>query len=336
MATANLPAAEAHGCVLRRLTPGDAAGTARLVRAVYGESYYPPLLYDPERIERLNQANKLVSIVAVHETAGVVGHYAVERLHAGAVAEASDAIVAVEFRHHHLMEEMRVLLQAEARRLELAGLVGYPVTNHLYSQKADEHFGAHPCGVAPGLWPKSFHNLPEALPQRLSFIVYFTYLTPAPHAVHVATPHGPMLERIARQWNVPVRACAAAAPTGPGELTVEEERPVETATIRVHRVGTDSATALRAAQRQAIAGGARAVALELPLAQPATAELCRAAEQMGFFFCGLGPEFARDGDALLMQWLADELDWSLIQVENPLARDLLNYARQAATAARDQ
>ena len=47
-------------------------------------------------------------------------------------------------------------------RLGLAGLVGYPVTNHPFTQKAEDHFGAHPCGVALGLWPRSFHNMPES------------------------------------------------------------------------------------------------------------------------------------------------------------------------------
>jgi len=55
------------------------------------------------------------------------------------------------------------------------------------------------------------------------------------------------------------------------------------------------------------------------------AEVCRAAEEDGFFFSGLGPAFAADGDALLMQFLAEDLDLSLIQIENPFAKELLTY-----------
>ncbi|HSF24491.1 MAG TPA: hypothetical protein VLE20_09710, partial [Blastocatellia bacterium] len=48
-------------------------------------------------------------------------------------------------------------------------------------------------------------------------------------------------------------------------------------------------------------------------------------EQDGFFFCGLGPAFAADGDALLMQFLTEDLDLSLIEIENPFAKELLGY-----------
>src|SRR5262249_20239420 len=157
-----------------------------------------------------------------------VGHYALEPFPVGAVAEASDAMVAVEYRHHHLLEDMRVLLREEAHRIGLTGLVGYAVTNHPFTQKAEEHFGSHPCGVAPGLRPRSFHNMPEPLTQRMSFVIYFKYLRPADEVVHTATPHGEMLERIARQWGIRVRRQDGAPADGAGEITVEHEPEVQT------------------------------------------------------------------------------------------------------------
>src|SRR3989304_1166301 len=126
------------------------AGGARLVEVVYEDPYYPRDLYDPEQIIHLNEAGKLVSVVALDSAGQVVGHYALERPHLEAIAESSDAIVRPEHRHHHLMEQMRVLLREEAIRLGLTGLGGEPGANHPSSHKAEEHFGAHPCGVALG------------------------------------------------------------------------------------------------------------------------------------------------------------------------------------------
>jgi hypothetical protein len=316
------------GCVVRRFRPEDAARVTRLVQAVYGDSYYPPALYDPQQIVRLNETGKLISILALDAASDVIGHYALEPFQVGTVAEASDAIVAVDYRHHHFFEDMRVLLREEANRLGLTGLVGYPVTNHPFSQKAEEHFGSHPCGVAPGLWPRSFHNMPEPLTQRMSFVIYFKYLRPAGEVVHAATPHSEMLARIARQWGIPVRRQDGASGEGAGEITVEHEPEVQTGTIRVQRVGADTAAAIRQARAHLLGGGTKAIALELPLAQPATAELCRDAEAEGFFFSGLGPAFAADGDALLLQFLVEDLDLSLIQIANPFAKELLGYVSQ--------
>jgi hypothetical protein len=312
-------------CTVRRFQPQDAAGVTRLVQAVYGDSYYPPALYDPEQIVALNDSGKLVSILAMDPAADVIGHYALEASACGKVAEASDAIVAIEYRHHHLMEEMRLLLRKEAYRIGLTGLVGYAVTNHLFSQKAEEHFGSHCCGIAPGLWPRSFHNMPEPLTQRMSFGVYFKYLSQPGEVVHSETPHSEMLARIAQQWGLAVRHQQGAAAEGACEIAVEKEPGVQTGTIRVHRVGADTGAAIRQARGKLLADGTSAITLELPLAQPGIAEVCRDAEAEGFFFSGLGPGFAADGDALLLQYLVEDLDLSLIQIASPFALELLDY-----------
>src|SRR5262249_29256680 len=111
----------------------------------------------------------------------------------------------------------------------------------------------------------------------------------------------------------------------PGAITIEHEPEVQTGTIRVHRTGLDSAAAVDRAREKLLDSGAKAIVLELPLAQPATAGLCREAQQQGFFFSGLGPSFAADGDALLLQFLVEDVDLSLIQIDNPFARELLDY-----------
>jgi hypothetical protein len=318
--------ATVSGYTLRRLRLSDAAGVTVLVRAVYGDSYYPPDLYDPDQIVRLNEADRLVSAVALDVGGQVVGHYAIERPGLGAVAEASDAIVSPEHRHHRLLEEMRVLLREEANRLGLTGLVGYPVTNHVFSQKAEEHFGAHPCGVALGLWPRSFHNMPEPLPQRMSFVLYFKYLRPPAQAVHVITHHQEVIAGVYRQYGIPVLLREQEKTAGSGEVVVEYEEAVQAGVIRVRRVGADTAAAVRQARAElCLNRGARAITLELPLTQPGTGEACRAVEADGFFFSGVGPAFTEEGDALLMQFLAEDLDPALLQIDSPFAKDLLAY-----------
>jgi len=323
---ASSPESTVSKYTIRRFCSDDAAYVTRLVEDVYGDTYYPRDLYTPEQIVQLNEAEKLVSVVALDSARQVIGHYALERPDQGAVAEASDAIVAMGYRHHHLLEAMRPLLREEAKRLGWTGLVGYPVTNHLFSQKAEEHFGSHPCGVALGLWPRSFHNMPEPLSQRMSFVIYFDYLSPAAHVVHVAAPHREMISRIYQQYGISHELCEIAPRVETGEIVLEHEPEVQTGTIRVRRAGADTPAAVRQAREQLCDGrGAKAVTLELPLVQPETAEVCRAAEEDGFFFSGLGPAFAADGDALLMQFLAEDLDLSLIQIENPFAKELLTY-----------
>ena len=326
MSQTSLPGSTASVYTIRRFCSDDANGVTRLVEGVYGDTYYPLDLYNPEAIIHLNESEKLVSVVALDSADQVIGHYALERPDLESVAEASDAIVAVTYRHHHLFEEMRPLLREEGKRLGLTGLVSYTVTNHPFTQKAEDHFGSRPCGVALGLWPRSFHNMPEPLAQRMSFVIYFDYVSPAAHVVHVAAPHREMLSRIYQQYGISYELCEVAPAVETGDIVLEHEPEVQTGTIRVRRAGADTAAALRQAREKLCDGcGAKTVTLELPLSQPETAEVCRAAEEAGFFFSGLGPAFAADGDALVMQFLTEDLDLSLIEVENPFAKDLLAY-----------
>ncbi|HSF56808.1 MAG TPA: hypothetical protein VLD83_01930, partial [Candidatus Binatia bacterium] len=66
------------GYTIRCFRSEDAAGVTRLVQGVYGDSYYPRDLYSPDEIVRLNEAEKLVSVVAL-DAGQVIGHYALER-----------------------------------------------------------------------------------------------------------------------------------------------------------------------------------------------------------------------------------------------------------------
>jgi predicted N-acetyltransferase YhbS len=64
---------------IRRFCSDDAAGVTRLVKGVYGDTYYPRDLYSPDEIVQLNEAEKLISVVALDSAGQVIGHYALER-----------------------------------------------------------------------------------------------------------------------------------------------------------------------------------------------------------------------------------------------------------------
>jgi hypothetical protein len=118
---------------------------------------------------------------------------------------------------------------------------------------------------------------------------------------------------------------------------VDYLRRYRLATIRVARVGADTAAEVRRARADLVTtAGVEAVFLELPLAQPGTAALCLAAEADGFFFSGIGPHFAADGDVLRLQYLAVPLDTARLQVLPGFGQELLAYvaAERARVAAR--
>lgn len=312
---------------IRRFQPGDAEAIRQLVTRIYGGSYIHQELYHPDRLVRLNETGQLVSIVAVGPEEQVVGHYAIERPDMGPIGEGGEAMISPDHQHHHLMERMHTVIVEQGQRLDLAGLYGNAVTNHIFTQKMYEHTTGRPCGVSLGTTPKTFHNITEPLPQRMSCLLYFQFLRmPAGVVAHAPRHHQPTIARIYEQFSLQAEFGDPVAPAGTGQVTINFIPERQSGVIRVGRAGAETASAIEEARQDLCQNaGAEVVFLELPLSQPATPHLCRAAEEEGFFFSGIGPFFAGDGDALRLQFLNVKLDTNLLQIENAFARELLDY-----------
>ena len=332
-----------------RLRPEHSLGVSRCIYRVYGNTYLYDDCYYPERLSRLNETGELVSCVAVAENGEVVGHYALERPGLRHVAERGMAVVSPAHRGRDLMGRMRVFIEEEARRLGLVGVYSLAVTQHVYSQKVNEEFGSDVCGIlladAPGsLRFKKIGG--EQLPQRVSTVLYYTYVLPPPVSiVHAPVHHREVIERIyAGLKEPPTRSPVAPAgmvahrvelrdprsiPDAPGRVEVSYSNGLDAGTIRVRQTGSDTLAEIRRARDDLFqVTGADVVFLELPLAQPGTPELCERAEGIGFFFAGVGPSFAESGDALILQCLNVDLNASLVQLANPLAKQLLQYIEE--------
>ena len=146
-----------------------------------------------------------------------------------------------------------------------------------------------------------------------------------------------MVERIYQELEAPVEFREEGeAPTGHGEVDVTYSHTMDSGTIRVRRIGSDTSAEIRRARRDLIdVTGAEHVTVEIPLAQSGAASLADAAESDGFFFCGIIPSYSEDGDTLLLQYLHTPLDIGKIQVANEFARELVDYAdRERARVSR--
>jgi hypothetical protein len=324
------PLARAQSYSIRRFRPADAIGVAQCVYRSFGYTYGDADLYYPDRLVHLNETGQLVSLVALDEAGAIVGHLGLERPDLGLIAESSDAAVAPAHRHRHLLERLRALAEEEARGIGLQGLVGYPVTTHVFSQRMDEAIGAHLCGVVLGQLPRSttFKGITtEAATQRVSTMLYFKHLrAPGPAIVYAPAHHRTMIKRIYANLGVATEFGTPAPATGGGRLIVGLDRSWGFGEIYVETVGVDTAAEIRRARADlCTVAEVEVVYLYLPLAQPGTPELCVRAEAEGFFFSGIGPRFLKDGDALCLQYVGGELDTRLLQVATPFGSELLDF-----------
>src|SRR5262249_2687253 len=129
--------------------------------------------------------------------------------------------------------------------LGLEGLVGYSVTTHPFSQQMEEHVGAHLCAVVLGQLPRStrFTGIATVpITQRVSTMLYFKYLVPAPAVVmHPPPRHAPMLERPHATLGVATTPRPAGARSGAGDVTATLDRVWGFGEISVEVVGADTA-----------------------------------------------------------------------------------------------
>jgi hypothetical protein len=331
----DVPLAPEQEYEIRRFRPDDAVGISRVIYRVYGNTYLHDDCYYPDRLIALNESGELASVVAVDAEGEVVGHYALERPALTPVAERGIAVVSPAHRGRDLMGRMRVFIEDEARALGLVGVYSIAVTKHTFSQRVNEAFGSDVCGfnLAGGPETQIFKGFEHegTKPQRVTWVVYFTYVHPPERTIVFAPEHHrPMLERIYERLEVPVEwhGDEDTLMVGHGEVDVTYKRSMDNAYIRVRSIGTGTGAEIKRAARDLFdVTGAEAVFLELPLGDARTPALVEMAEDEGFFFGGLGPSFLPTGDALLMQRIAGDLDFDQIEVANPFAVELLGYIR---------
>jgi hypothetical protein len=313
---------------VRRLTPRDAAAIPELTTRVNGPDYIHPEVYHPERLLSMNQSGQLLSVVAIHAGTDVVGHAALERPDREPYAESGEAMVLPEHRHHHLLDRMKEMLDAQGREIGLTGIFGNAVTHHVFSQLTEERAKAQPTAILLGRSPAAAHQLKD-FPQRVTLITYFKYTSvPGSAKLHLPLRHRALAERIfqgtGRQVEFPDSQSAGTSKDS-SRIDSSYDSRLKQGNIKVLAAGHDADLRISDAEHTFRTQGAEVVFAELPLQEPATAPLCEVMEKRGFFFCGFAPRDPQTRDRLLLQKLMVPLDVARVQLASEFARELLAY-----------
>jgi anti-sigma regulatory factor (Ser/Thr protein kinase) len=326
------PLAPPQNYTIRLLRPEEAIWVAQCIYQAYGYSYTDDYLYYPKRITHMNETGDMISAVAVDEAGRLVGHCALVIHDFGHVAELDHAVVRPDNRKAGLLGRMTSFLEQESQRRALQGIFAQAVTSHIFSQRVINNLGYRECALFLGLLPSSLHfkriNLESKHQRESCAIFYKKVLPPSVSKVHAPSSHKEMLQSIYSRLKIPVEFLPPADSRDQdlGKIQVSFHRSLGFGEIKVLKAGKDSAIEIRRAVSDLYGiTGARTVYLDLPLSQDGTPELCEVAEMEGFFFGGLGPNFADDGDVLHLQHLKVELDTTCVQMASDFGKSLLAY-----------
>lgn len=328
-----VPLAPEQNYTIRRLRPEDGIRVSQCIYRTYGNTYPNEDLYYPERIIQMNESGELISAVTLDERGEIVGHYALERPGLGITAESGQAVVIPSHRGRKLMERMRSFLEEEGKKHGLVGIFGQPVCKHTFSQRVNERFGSKPCGINVGLAPSTFSfkkMRADEKESRGSCMLYWRHLVKAEErTIYPPSRHEGILKQIYDNLNIPVRFEKPGTLCDMGSITLTYIKDWGDGFIRIEEPGKSALFELGRALHDLIQmANMEVIFLEIPLAHPGAAEFCVEAENKGFFFCGLGPHFLPNSDALRMVYLTNDIAWDQLQVLNPFGKTIAAYAHE--------
>lgn len=319
---------------VRPMLREEAIQVAQLFWAAYGYSYKNEDFYRPEGLIHLIGTGRVISYVAVAENGDVVGHGGLLRY--GPVPMAEEALLVVDPAHRSrgIMEMIHDSLQKKAQEMELKGVSVDPVTSHIISQRKIIQLGGRPCGLDLGACPprvfKGLANEEEA-PQRESYLHCFDYLTsPQPIKVYVPLYHQTMVSRIYDNMEQEHVFGNPSPATEDGDFQINYDKTLMKGVLKVVTASEKQwAEISRVADDLTEFAGAEVVVLDLPVNQPASILLAEEAEKSGFFFSGIRPHEAADGDYFRLQRLHVPMDLSRLTIYSDLGLELLEYVENS-------
>jgi len=198
------PIAPEQQYVVGRMAASEAVEVSQLMYRAYGNSYFNPDVYYPQRVAAQNANGSVISIVARDAKSSVVGHCALELNQAGPVAELGQAVVDPAHRGRGLLDRLKEETVKEAAQLNLIGWYADAVAVHTLTQKSNANHGGHLTGVNLGISPKkeAFRGFGAEQPQRVTCVLYFHWLTkPVVRTVCAPTRHREIISAIYENCN---------------------------------------------------------------------------------------------------------------------------------------
>ena len=324
-------------CEVRAMLPSEALEVAKVVYKTYGYTYGNQDVYFPDRLAELNKSGRIISAVALGDDQEIVGHCALTFWHEGSrIAELGQGVVKPGYRHHGCFSNLTEYLIELARSRGLTGVYGQAVTNHTFSQRTGHKLGLRDCALIIGFVPTTvtFKGFSEQLSQRLSLLTHYLYLVkPERLSVYAPMQHKEIIEKLYRNLGVSVDV---KTPSIHGLKTLPVHalmniivvNHLNFAYMEAERYGQDLVSQLRSTIKQLVRDKIEVMSLHLNLSDEYTASLVHDLEQEGFFFAGILPGAFKNGDALILQYLANvEIDYDRIELESDIAKELRDYIR---------
>lgn len=324
----------ADGITIRLLEPSEAPLVVEAIRAIYGDSYDVPWLYDAGEIGRRLSHGQMVSGAALDPAGHLLCHAALTRHdHDDQVVHSGQAVSLPEARGHHLFTRVKEHLAEWSRDRKVLGIYSEATAAHPYSQKANLDLGATETGILLAWIPASVDNDASVLaaPTRASVVLFYLRTNRAPaHPVYAPPSHREMVRAIVDRSGLRgglADAPRRLAPVPHTRTHTEIDETHNLAIVHVHQAGEDLGAVVTADRDRCFDRGVDVVYVDLRLDQPETEVLGDHVRDAGFRFAGVFPSAHHRGENLRTQALRPGVVVSPadVSVASDHGRELLDY-----------
>ena len=317
---------------IRRFVRDDALALSELAYDTYGYSYLYENVYYPDRLVALNEANEIISIVAITEDGILAGHAGLfcNPAYPG-IAELAMGMVKPQYRGYHLLDRMAVLCNETALELGITGLFSQALTLHKRSQPSVKKAGLLPVGFLLAYFPsaeiKGIDNLTK---DRVTPVVNFKLLGPY-HAGKLYFParHRDMITNL---FSVVSISWDEAEPFDTAKeqsiYSIQVNEVSSYARMFVYETGSDIILNLKNYLNRLRREGLLIGELMLNLNDPLTSKMFPEIETLGFIFTGILPATNRGNFITLVYLNGINANFDNIQLVEDYGQELLAYIRR--------
>lgn len=330
---------------IRLIDPSEGIKLARCFFRVYGFTYGPNYVYNPEHLKTLIMDGRLISAVAVDARGEFCAHAAILLDEPDSViGELVSLAVDPEYRNAGLAKRIHSYLMGEAKKRKLKGLFGEAVTVHPFSQRLCLALGGKESAVMLGyIPPTNYRQISEgSFKQRQMAVVYFFCLSTEEPGERVFGPekHAPMIEKIYSHLNLK-RSLLKQTTYEIGEscgdtaFDLKVSLDIKTAAFSINVYCPDTIELVRAKLGEILKSGIEYLYLDLPISDSLTPYFSEKFEMMGFFFSGIIP-YRKHGDSLRLQFLnSSEVNLGSAEVVSEFGGEISQYVKTMKTMTPD-
>ena len=322
---------------IRLATADDIPAIINLVYSTYRYSYMFKDLYDAEMLKTII-GEKLYDIMLIEHGCKVIGAVAFKYPEGdGRWAELGTAMISPEYRSGAasilIMRMVTAYIQTNSRQCDF--FMSSAVTSHVLSQKmlSRVHQGFIPWMIFLNMVPRPDFigiNHSRGGGRESGLFVYHLSQKLKTKRLHITSSvHLPIIhELIANTGNDIEIATEFSDPENlNSNISVKQIDSLQLATLSIESLGSDWFTALSKKIFSAVVAGIESILVMIPTSRPLPSDMERMLTDLNLVFCGLSLQSLKRID-LAYCLSTKPVDFSLIKLHSPVARNLLRHIEQ--------